>query len=112
MMARIAMKSRPTPGGEGSPRNSNRAHPVVAHAYSNLRALAHAGGACQYGYCSRLTSKSVLIQSIKSGLTSRDTFFAMADGYDGSRYANLTLGGDRSEMRDTDLLVKVSVAQK
>ena len=66
---------------------------------------------CTYCYLPRLASEDVLMQAIRDGVNS-DQYFALAAGFDGTRYIDLKLNCSASHVDKSALLVKMAVAQK
>ena len=66
---------------------------------------------CTYCYLPRLASEDVLMQAIRDGVNS-DQYFALAAGFDGTRYIDLKLNCSVSHVDKSALLVKMAVAQK
>ena len=66
---------------------------------------------CTYCYLPRLAAEEVLMQAIREGVNS-DQYFALAAGFDGSRYIDLMLSRSVSHVDKSALLVKMAVAQK
>ena len=66
---------------------------------------------CTYCYLPRLASEEVLMQAIHEGVNS-DQYFALAAGFDGTRYIDLMFNRSVSHVDKSALLVKMSVAQK
>ena len=66
---------------------------------------------CTYCYLPRLASEEVLMQAIREGVNS-DQYFALAAGFDGTRYIDLKLNCSVSHVDKSALLVKMAVAQK
>lgn len=65
---------------------------------------------CTYCYLPRLAAEEVLMQAIREGVNS-DQYFALAAGFDGSRYIDLMFSRSVSYVDKSALLVKMSVAQ-
>ncbi|MBF1662768.1 MAG: DUF499 domain-containing protein [Selenomonas noxia] len=65
---------------------------------------------CTYCYLPRLASEDVLVQAIREGVNS-DQFFALAAGFDGTRYIDLKLNQQVAYVDKSALLVKKDVAQ-
>jgi len=66
---------------------------------------------CTYCYLPRLASESVLNDSIQTGVNSME-YFAVASGFDGTRYIDLKFNQYIGAVERSGYLVKVSVAQK
>ena len=66
---------------------------------------------CTYCYLPRLASEEVLMQAIREGVNS-DQYFALAAGFDGTRYIDLMFNRSVSHVDKSALLVKMAVAQK
>ena len=66
---------------------------------------------CTYCYLPRLASEEVLMQAIREGVNS-DQYFALAAGFDGTRYVDLMFNRSVSHVDKSTLLVKMAVAQK
>ena len=65
---------------------------------------------CTYCYLPRLAAEEVLMQAIREGVNS-DQYFALAAGFDGTRYIDLMFSRSVSHVDKSALLVKMSVAQ-
>ena len=65
---------------------------------------------CTYCYLPRLASEEVLMQAIREGVNS-DQYFALAAGFDGTRYIDLMFNRSVSHVDKSALLVKMSIAQ-
>ena len=65
---------------------------------------------CTYCYLPRLAVEEVLMQAIREGVNS-DQYFALAAGFDGTRYIDLMFNRSVSHVDKSALLVKMSVAQ-
>ncbi len=66
---------------------------------------------CTYCYLPRLASEQVLEEAIRNGLNSTE-YFAVASGFDGTRYIDLKFNQYVGIVERSGYLVKVSVAQK
>ena len=66
---------------------------------------------CTYCYLPRLASEEVLMETIKSGLTSKE-YFAFASRFDGTRYLDLKYNTSVWMIERSGYLVKKSVAEK
>lgn len=66
---------------------------------------------CTYCYLPRLASENVLNEAIQTGVNSTE-YFAIASGYDGSRYIDLKFNQFVGMVERSGYLVKVDVAQK
>ena len=66
---------------------------------------------CTYCYLPRLAAEEVLMQAIREGVNS-DQYFALAAGFDGTRYIDLMFNRSVSHVDKSALLVKMAVAQK
>ena len=65
---------------------------------------------CTYCYLPRLAAEEVLMQAIREGVNS-DQYFALAAGFDSTRYIDLMFSRSVSYVDKSALLVKMSVAQ-
>jgi predicted AAA+ superfamily ATPase len=66
---------------------------------------------CTYCYLPRLASENVLIDAIQAGVNSAE-YFAIASGFDGTRYIDLKFNQYVGFIEKSGYLVKVDVAQK
>lgn len=66
---------------------------------------------CTYCYLPRLAGEQVLEEAIRNGLNSTE-YFAVASGFDGTRYIDLKFNQYVGIVERSGYLVKVSVAQK
>lgn len=66
---------------------------------------------CTYCYLPRLASENVLIDAIQAGVNSAE-YFAIASGFDGTRYIDLKFNQYVGFIETSSYLVKVDVAQK
>lgn len=66
---------------------------------------------CTYCYLPRLANENVLNEAIQTGVNSTE-YFAIASGYDGSRYIDLKFNQFIGVVEQSGYLVKVGVAQK
>ena len=66
---------------------------------------------CTYCYLPRLAGENVLETTIRAGLNSVE-YFALASGFDGTRYIDLKFGQHVDTIERSGYLVKVGVAQK
>ncbi|MDR1841608.1 MAG: DUF499 domain-containing protein [Holophagales bacterium] len=66
---------------------------------------------CAYCYLPRLVSENVLNEAIQTGVNSAE-YFAIASGFDGSRYIDLKFNQYVGVIEKSGYLVKASVAQK
>jgi len=66
---------------------------------------------CTYCYLPRLAGEQVLEEAIRNGLNSTE-YFAVASGFDGTRYIDLKFNQYVGNVEHSGYLVKVSVAQK
>jgi len=66
---------------------------------------------CTYCYLPRLASENVLIDAIQAGVNSTE-YFAIASGFDGTRYIDLKFNQYVEFIEKSGYLVKVDVAQK
>ena len=66
---------------------------------------------CTYCYLPRLVSENVLIDAIQAGVNSAE-YFAIASGFDGTRYIDLKFNQYVGFIEKSGYLVKVDVAQK
>ncbi|MGS0745921.1 DUF499 domain-containing protein [Syntrophomonas erecta subsp. sporosyntropha] len=66
---------------------------------------------CTYCYLPRLASENVLIDAIQTGVNSTE-YFAVASGFDGTRYIDLKFNQYVGFIEKSGYLVKVDVAQK
>jgi predicted AAA+ superfamily ATPase len=66
---------------------------------------------CAYCYLPRLANEKVLFEAIKEGVNSSE-YFAIASGFDGSRYIDLKFNQVINFVDNAGYLVKVDIAQK
>lgn len=66
---------------------------------------------CTYCYLPRLANENVLIDAIQAGVNSAE-YFAIASGFDGTRYIDLKFNQYVGFIEKSGYLVKVDVAQK
>jgi hypothetical protein len=66
---------------------------------------------CTYCYLPRLANENVLIDAIQTGVNSTE-YFALASGFDGTRYIDLKFNQYVGIIEKSGYLVKVEVAQK
>jgi hypothetical protein len=66
---------------------------------------------CTYCYLPRLANENVLIDAIQAGVNSAE-YFAIASGFDGTRYIDLKFNQYVGFIETSSYLVKVDVAQK
>ncbi|NLM15589.1 MAG: ATP-binding protein, partial [Clostridiaceae bacterium] len=66
---------------------------------------------CTYCYLPRLASENVLIDTIKNGVNSTE-YFAIASGFDGTRYIDLKFNQYVGIIEKSGYLVKINVAHK